>query len=232
MILIVGPIASGKRTYACSLGYDAADMSTAMQDERPVLFEAQELVRDEDVDIEALARRCGAEKRVVICTEVGAGVVPIDAGERAWRDRAGAFMRLLAERSDAVVRMACGIPSALKGELPAGSASAECAAQRVSAQGATGLIPGSTETISASHRFFSNRACKYFPCHEDVDENEFNCLFCYCPLYALGPDCGGNFTYTEKGRKNCAKCSLPHRGEQGSRLISERYDQLADLAKC
>lgn len=32
-----------------------------------------------------------------------------------------------------------------------------------------------------SHRFFENRECKYFPCHKGLED--FNCLFCYCPLY-------------------------------------------------
>ena len=40
---------------------------------------------------------------------------------------------------------------------------------------------------------FTNRACEYFPCHEGVEPGSFNCLFCYCPLYALGTACGGNF---------------------------------------
>ena len=81
-----------------------------------------------------------------------------------------------------------------------------------------------------AHSFFSNRACKYFPCHEGVDPSEFNCLFCYCPLYALGPDCGGDFTYTERGRKNCAACAIPHVRDVGVRLVADRYAQLADLA--
>jgi alpha-ribazole phosphatase len=78
--------------------------------------------------------------------------------------------------------------------------------------------------------FFQNRSCPHFPCHEGVREDEFNCLFCYCPLYALGPNCGGNFTYTKKGRKNCTTCVLPHVRENGARLVSEKYELLADLA--
>ena len=52
------------------------------------------------------------------------------------------------------------------------------------------------------HQFFQNRECKYFPCHKGIDEEEFSCLFCYCPLYALGDQCGGNFTYMENGIKD------------------------------
>lgn len=64
-----------------------------------------------------------------------------------------------------------------------------------------------------AYAFFTNRACEYFPCHPGGDPENFNCLFCYCPLYALGRDCGGNFSYTEKGVKDCSRCLLPHRRE-------------------
>ena len=60
-----------------------------------------------------------------------------------------------------------------------------------------------------SHRFFSNTDCKYFPCHKTPERENFNCLFCYCPLYAFGDTCGGIFTYN-KTVKNCMECHLPH----------------------
>lgn len=37
----------------------------------------------------------------------------------------------------------------------------------------------------------------------------FNCLFCFCPLYLKGAECGGNFRYTEKGVKDCSQCMFP-----------------------
>ena len=49
--------------------------------------------------------------------------------------------------------------------------------------------------------FLSNRACEYFPCHKGVADEDFNCLFCYCPLYLLGDECGGNFEYLPNGIK-------------------------------
>ncbi|CAK7033253.1 MAG: hypothetical protein EUB_00374 [Eubacterium sp.] len=54
---------------------------------------------------------------------------------------------------------------------------------------------------------------------ENLDE--FNCLFCYCPLYALGRDCGGGFEYTEKGIKNCTNCLVPHKKENYDRIIEK-----------
>ena len=66
---------------------------------------------------QTLAREL-AEYDIVIATEVGGGVVPMDAEERAGREAAGRLACLLAERADCVVQMFCGIPTVLKGELP------------------------------------------------------------------------------------------------------------------
>ena len=51
---------------------------------------------------------------VVICNDVSCGVVPIDPLMRKWREEVGRFMSLLAENSDEVIRMFCGIPTKLK----------------------------------------------------------------------------------------------------------------------
>lgn len=78
--------------------------------------------------------------------------------------------------------------------------------------------------------FFSHTECDYFPCHEGIPLERFNCLLCYCPLYALGPACGGNFTYTAKGVKNCKNCTVPHNGDSGVRLVRDRFKEIAALA--
>ena len=79
--------------------------------------------------------------------------------------------------------------------------------------------------------FFQHVDCDFFPCHEGVPTERFNCMLCYCPLYTLGPACKGNFTYTEKGVKNCKGCSIPHDGDNGVRLVRDRFGELATLAK-
>ena len=81
-----------------------------------------------------------------------------------------------------------------------------------------------------SYRFFQNKDCEYFPCHKCTDEGQFNCLFCYCPLYALGDQCGGAFTYTEQGIKDCSKCLKPHRPESYD-AIMEKMSLLLEMAK-
>ena len=55
---------------------------------------------------------------------------------------------------------------------------------------------------------FTNCRCEYFPCHKNVAKEDFNCLFCYCPLYSS--DCGGNYTLTADGIKDCTDCTFPH----------------------
>lgn len=70
-----------------------------------------------------------------------------------------------------------------------------------------------------SYRFFENRDCKYFPCHKGG--GEFNCLFCYCPLYQRS-DCPGSPMYKEKDGKQikvCTNCDFPHRPENYDKIM-------------
>lgn len=80
------------------------------------------------------------------------------------------------------------------------------------------------------YSFFQNRECEFFPCHKTACEEDFSCLFCYCPLYALGDQCGGGFVYTESGFKDCSACTFPHRRENYGRVL-EKYPLISDLAK-
>lgn len=104
MIFITGPLYSGKRTYAKKLG------GRQIADVQDLAADAQDLM--------ALADELAARYDVVIATEIGGGIVPIDAGQRAAREAAGRLACLLTARADIVVEMFCGIPTALKGGLP------------------------------------------------------------------------------------------------------------------
>ena len=92
-------------------------------------------------------------------------------------------------------------------------------------QDAGGKNPGG----AAGYQFTQNRACEYFPCHKGVPETGFNCLFCYCPLYALGENCGGGFKYLPSGVKDCTDCTFPHKKEN-YRAVLARYPEIAALA--
>lgn len=73
-----------------------------------------------------------------------------------------------------------------------------------------------------SYRFFENRECKYFPCHKGV--KEFNCLFCYCPLYHM--ECPGAPEYRQKDERTikvCTRCNFPHK--------AENYDKIMEILR-
>lgn len=82
----------------------------------------------------------------------------------------------------------------------------------------------------ANYAFFQNRECEYFPCHPGVEEACFNCLFCYCPLYALGDKCGGQFCYTQGGIKDCSGCTRPHIRENYETVVKQ-MPKVLELAK-
>ena len=81
MIFITGPLYSGKRTFAQRLP------GTRIAGVQALAAEAE--------DLEKLAEELSAYD-IVMATEVGGGVVPVDAGERAAREAAGRLACLLA----------------------------------------------------------------------------------------------------------------------------------------
>ena len=78
------------------------------------------------------------------------------------------------------------------------------------------------------YAFFCHKECEYFPCHPTKNPDQFNCLFCYCPLYALGRDCGGNFVYNEKGYKDCSDCMVPHKKENYG-YVTGKFMEIATM---
>lgn len=111
MIFVTGPLFAGKQAYIChALGRPEADFdSFGIRDVQELAEQAENLT--------ALADKL-AEYEVVIATEVGGGVVPVDAGERRSREQAGRLACMLSQRADTVIRVCCGLPQLLKGNLP------------------------------------------------------------------------------------------------------------------
>ena len=68
--------------------------------------------------------------------------------------------------------------------------------------------------MSEYYKFFQNKKCEYFPCHKGIPEENFNCLFCYCPLYTLGKSCGG----------------FPHQRSNYDKVISRFQEIIAVMA--
>ena len=51
---------------------------------------------------------------ILICDEIGNGIVPIEAEERIYRERTGRILEQLAAQADEVVRVVCGIGLKIK----------------------------------------------------------------------------------------------------------------------
>ena len=79
-----------------------------------------------------------------------------------------------------------------------------------------------------SFRFFCNFECESFPCHRTDEAKDFNCLFCYCPLYYL-EDCGGNYIVTDSGIKDCSDCLLPHKAENYEYIVNAIPPRISHL---
>ena len=123
MIFVIGPLFSGKQDYIMqALGWSETDfLEKAVRDVQDLAAEAAEAVEashspldDLQEKLRSLADRL-SQKEVVIATETGGGVIPLDPQERRNREAAGRLSCLLAERAETVVRVCCGIPQVLKG---------------------------------------------------------------------------------------------------------------------
>lgn len=114
MIFITGPLFAGKREYIRSaLGWSEEELA------RRAVWDVQDQA-GEAADLEKLAEQL-SQYEVVIATEVGGGVVPVDPRQRRDREAAGRLGCLLARRADTVVRVCCGLPQVLKGQTPCAS---------------------------------------------------------------------------------------------------------------
>lgn len=125
-ILIVGGACQGKREYAQkAFGLNEREI-LPWNEER----EAASCIADLHLRVRAclekgLTQQEVLEKllpfcrgKIVLCDDIFCGVVPLDALERQWREVTGRLLCRLAQEADSVIRMQCGLPLAIKGELP------------------------------------------------------------------------------------------------------------------
>ena len=87
------------------------------------------------------------------------------------------------------------------------------------------------EIKTENYKFTQHKECEFFPCHPTQHPETFNCLFCYCPLYALGENCGGNYKYLENAIKDCSGCRVPHVKAKGYDHVMSKYGELMELAR-
>lgn len=103
-VLIVGGAAQGKTAFAKQAFPNL-----------PMVLHLERCVRDCMEQGKPLPTAANFHGKAVLCDEIGMGIVPLDKGERDWREAVGRLCCELAAQADAVYRVSCGIPIPLKG---------------------------------------------------------------------------------------------------------------------
>ena len=123
--LIVGGAHSGKKERVAALGFspqqiaDGGSCSLDKAFSRPVLYGLHLLVRrlmQQEQDPAAIIAQGLQEGavRIVVCDEIGCGVVPMDRLERDWREQTGRILCQIAQQAPSVERVFCGIATEMK----------------------------------------------------------------------------------------------------------------------
>lgn len=127
MRLILGGYAQGKLAYAMErFGltekdvWDAAEESLSGWNGQRLIYHAEELVNgwlEEGKDPCQAAKDMLSQWQdvILISQEVGSGLVPITAQQRAWREAVGRFNTFLAGQAETVDRVCCGLGMRIKG---------------------------------------------------------------------------------------------------------------------
>ena len=123
-VLIIGGAHQGKRALATRLfslhGSDFVDGETCsladIQAARAVNGLHRYTRRQTGWDAQTLLDTL--QGKIVLCDEIGCGVVPFEKAQDDWREQTGRLLCDLAARADLVVRVYAGIGQAIKGQLP------------------------------------------------------------------------------------------------------------------
>lgn len=128
MIMITGGAFSGKKDYAKKrFDFSDDDILNGENCSLNAVFSAkciadyQLIVKrllEEKADVQTFTERLCRENpnAVVIINEIGAGIIPLEKSDRIWREETGRSGCLIARNSSEVIRLACGIPTTIKGE--------------------------------------------------------------------------------------------------------------------
>lgn len=90
-------------------------LAQAENPQAEIVFDFERLVRGQADAAAFAAAFCDQHPDAVITAqEIGCGIVPMDAEERAWREAAGRALCVVAQRAGAVVRVLCGVGVRIK----------------------------------------------------------------------------------------------------------------------
>ena len=118
MKLIIGGRSQGKleyakKAYGVSLIAEGSECTADEMAEAECINNLQDYIRKNNTGAECELPGL-REDAVVICDEVGCGIVPLSEEERDYREAVGRVCIRLAERAESVERIFCGIPVRIK----------------------------------------------------------------------------------------------------------------------
>ena len=130
MILVIGGAYQGKLRFAQSLykeRYDTkrkpviTDLSEAVSSDgkADIIYHVEKYIKDltdkeKNVSEEISKLMDSVGDGILICDEVGSGIVPLDRSERTYREELGQAMQIAAKEADEVYRVYCGIGERIK----------------------------------------------------------------------------------------------------------------------
>ncbi len=126
MRLIIGGQGQGKLSYVLQEGHTKEDIIFCGEDgevripspPKKIIYNFHHEIRklmQAGLDPMRYTEEHITDEMIVICNEIGAGIVPADRFERQYRDMVGLVCCALAKRAETVERVCCGISQTIKG---------------------------------------------------------------------------------------------------------------------
>ena len=125
MVFVFGGAYQGKLDFVReTFGVKEEEIVRCDQDGTPdltgrVIYGIEEMTygmtrRGEDAEKWIADHMAAFEDKILVCTDISRGLVPMDPVERAWREINGRCMNRIAARADEVWSVFCGIGSRVK----------------------------------------------------------------------------------------------------------------------
>ncbi len=130
MIFIFGGRYQGKTAYALAAYGETLKVCDLAEEKVEKMYEADIIKNVQEGVKQLLAQDLSPRayfaknikrlnKKIIIGTEIGCGLVPLEEKERLWRDETGLAFQLLAAKAEKVERIWAGIPQTIKQESSA-----------------------------------------------------------------------------------------------------------------
>ncbi|MFI3226084.1 MAG: bifunctional adenosylcobinamide kinase/adenosylcobinamide-phosphate guanylyltransferase [Clostridia bacterium] len=105
MIFITGGMSQGKTTFAHNFNLEIIDnlhiiIKNWLDNSENIEENIKNLLKKDDI--------------VIICQEIGCGIVPMDKNERVWREVTGRTACIIAKKAEKVFKLDCGIAIQIK----------------------------------------------------------------------------------------------------------------------